>query len=186
VVRLTRSRITVATLVLLAVVAVRPYFARAELEGAEYEIKAAYLFNFARFVTWPATAFPTHDVPFVICVLGPDPFGTTLDQTVAREVVDGRSLHARRIAGPEDSAGCQIVFVGTGAGSEADLPEALRDRPILTVGDGDAFARKGGTIGFRFEDNTVRLTVNPDALKRAGLAMSSQLLRVANLVPGAP
>lgn len=160
----------------------------ADVETAtEYEIKAAFLFNFTRFVTWPATAFAAIDAPFVICVLGPDPFGAALDRTVAGEAVDGHALRTRRIPSPQDAADCQLVFAAAGRpNGSADVIATLAERPVLTVGDEEAFAVLGGMVGFRFDQRTVRLTVNPPALKRAGLSMSSQVLRLARLVPGEP
>jgi hypothetical protein len=162
--------------------------AAADVESAsEYEIKAAYLFNFTRFVTWPAAAFDRVDSPFVICILGADPFGAALDRTIAGETADGHPLRIRRIPSPRDAADCQIVFAAAGrSNGSGDMIAALADRPVLTVGDDEAFALAGGMVAFRFDRQTVRLTVNPPALKRAGLSMSSQVLRLARLVPAEP
>lgn len=184
--RPSRSLWTALALALLALDGARGLAADVE-NATEYEIKAAYLFNFTRFVTWPATAFAATDAPFVICVLGPDPFGASLDRTIAGEAVDGHALRSRRIPSPQDAADCQLVFTAAGRpNGSADVIAAFADRPVLTVGDEEAFAVLGGMIGFRFDQHTVRLTVNPLALKHAGLSMSSQVLRLARLVPAEP
>jgi hypothetical protein len=155
--------------------------------ATEYEVKAAYLFNFVRFVTWPESAFASAEAPLTLCVLGSDPFGSVLDQTLANETVGGRPLAPRRIAASDDAGQCQLLFVSRAAtDAQVAVLRALDGRPVLTVGDDEAFARAGGAVGFRLEAGTVRITVNQDALQRAGLTMSSQLLRIASLVSGAP
>ncbi len=155
--------------------------------ATEYEIKAVYLFNFARFVTWPDSAFPSPEAPITLCVLGNDPFGSVLDRTLANESVAGRPLAARRIAGPEAATDCQLVFVDTSASTTTSrLLHALRGQPVLTVGDDEAFAHAGGMVGFYLEDATVRLAVNEASVRAAGLSMSAQLLRIVRLVAGAP
>lgn len=153
-------------------------------QASEYAVKAAYLFNFARFVTWPAGAFPEPATPLTICILGADPFGTVLDGMLADETVEGRKLAARRLGTPQQLDGCQILFVNA-AGRDHEVLAAVAERPILTVGDAEAFALDGGMVGFRIDQSTVRLTVNPDALRRSGLTMSSQVMRLARIVPGA-
>ncbi|MBI3768336.1 MAG: YfiR family protein [Deltaproteobacteria bacterium] len=153
----------------------------------EYDVKAVYLLNFARFVEWPDAGFATATAPFAICVLGSDPFGSTLDETLAGETIAGRNLVTRRIAHPTDATTCQIVF--TGASETTRLPaivDALAGRPVLTVGDETAFTQRGGMISFRLEQSTVRIDVNPEAIRRSGLSMSSQLLRLARIVSAQP
>jgi uncharacterized protein DUF4154 len=161
--------------------------AAADRGATEYQVKAVYLYNFARFVTWPDSAFVSPTSPLTLCVLGDDPFGAALDQALANETVGGRSLAARRIANADAAAACQVLFVNAGAAStHVALLRTLRDRPILTVGDDEAFPTAGGMVGFRLEEDTVHITVNQGALREAGLTMSSQLLRIARLVPERP
>ncbi len=147
----------------------------------EYEIKAVFLFNFARFVDWPAKAFDA-DAPFVIGVLGEDPFGSYLDETVRGEKVNGRPLTVQRYRRVGEIRACQVLFISR---SEADRLEqilaSLRGRGILTVGDADDFAARGGMIRLATEKNKVRMRINLDAVKAANLAISSKLLRVAEI-----
>jgi hypothetical protein len=150
--------------------------------SAEYQIKAVFLFNFARFVDWPAKAFPDADSPFVIGVLGDDPFGSYLDETVRGEKVNGHPLTVQRYRRVSEIRACQVLFISR---SEADRLEqivaSLRGRGILTVGDTDDFAARGGMIRLATEKNKVRMRVNLDAVKAANLAISSKLLRVAEI-----
>jgi hypothetical protein len=147
----------------------------------EYEVKAAFLYNFAKYVEWPSA--PAADAPFVICVLGQDPFGGLLDQTLSGKSIRERPLEVRRCAGVEEAAQAQIVFVGTS--ERADLPrilQALHGRPVLTVGEMDRFAERGGMVGFRVQGELVRFDINADQVAKAGLRMSSQLLKLARIV----
>jgi len=148
----------------------------------EYDVKAAYLYNFAKFVEWPP---PDAEGArrFVIAVLGDDPFGRTLEETLAGKTVGDRSFAVRRVSTPEQAEGAQIVFVS--ASEWARLPHVLRvldGAGALTVGDMRQFAERGGMIGFRMEGRKVRFDINPEPVERAGLRMSSQLLRLARIV----
>lgn len=164
----------------------RPHEAGADDEHAsEYAVKAAYLLNFARFVTWPQGAFVDPQAPLTICILGTDPFGAVLDGMLAGEAIEGRKLAARRIATLGEAQACHILFVAAG-GDDAAVVTEVGERPVFTVGDGEAFALAGGMVGFRIDQSTVRFTVNPEALRRAGLVMSSQVMRLARIVPGTP
>jgi hypothetical protein len=151
----------------------------------EYEVKAAYLYSFGKFIAWPA-AGEAAATPFLVCVLGHDPFGRTLDATVADALVWERPVEVRRVADAEGARGCQIVFVSTS--EEAILDNtlaALGREPVLTVGESPRFAERGGMIEFVVEDSRVRFAVNASAAEAAGLALSSELLRVATTVIGA-
>jgi hypothetical protein len=150
----------------------------------EYQVKAVFLFNFAQFVDWPADAFPASDAPLVICVLGDDPFGPFLDQTVANERLRGRPFQVRRYQRVDPIPTCHILFISR---STADRPEAilagLKHRPIVTVSDADGFAQRGGMIRFVTDRNRVRLQINLEAVDAAHLTISSKLLRVAEIIP---
>ena len=148
----------------------------------EYEIKAAYLFTFGRFVEWPARP-SRNDEGFTICVLGVDPFGATLDSTLASGVIRGRKVVARRIAAPNDALGCQVLFIS--ASEERRLPaivHELEHLDVLTVSDIPQFATRGGMIQFVTAGNRVRFEINLPSARDAGLTMSSELLRVASAV----
>lgn len=149
----------------------------------EYQIKAVFLFNFAQFVEWPAAAFDTPDQPISICILGEDPFGDFLDETVRDERVGGRSLIIRRYQRIEETGTCQILYVSH---SERDrmqeLFSLLKGRSVLTVSDADAFASKGGMIRFVTRNNRINFRINLEVAKAAGLTISSKLLRPAEIV----
>jgi hypothetical protein len=149
----------------------------------EYQIKAAFLFNFARFVEWPAAAFGSSDSPLSLCVLGEDPFGSALDETVRGEKVRDRRLEVRRTSEVVDLDACQLVFVS--ASERGRLPEilsALGSKSVLTVSEVEEFAARGGVINFVLVDNRVRFEINPGAAKRSGLKISSELLRLGRIV----
>ncbi len=149
----------------------------------EYQIKAAFLFNFARFVEWPAAAFGSSDSPLSLCVLGEDPFGSALDETVRGEKVRDRRLEVRRTSEVVDLDACQLVFVSASERSRlAEILSALGSRSVLTVGEVEEFAARGGVINFVLVDNRVRFEINPGAAKRSGLKISSELLRLGRIV----
>ncbi len=146
----------------------------------EYEVKAAYLYNFGKFVQWPDSAPAVRSGFFTICVLGQDPFGRALYRTVSGEAIGGRSVTVRRIAGPEKAAGCRIVFVsGSLDGDLAEVLRVLGAASVLTVSDMPDFLELGGMIRFVMSGNRVRFEINLAAARRAGLAVSSQLLKLA-------
>jgi len=147
----------------------------------EYEVKAAFLLNFTKFIQWPARAFAAADSPFTICVLGKDPFGRVLDETVAGESVGAHKLAIRRIDQAPPPTACQMVFFGSAAKEEAVSPASLGPG-ILTVGEGHAFAHEGGIIAFVIENRRVRFDINQAASERAALKLSSKLLNVARSV----
>jgi len=149
----------------------------------EYEVKAVFLFNFAQFVEWPPGVFPDAGAPLVIGVLGDDPFGPFLDETVRDEKVNGRPLAIRRFRHLEEIDRCQILFVNlTEAAGLEKVFDALRDRNVLTVGESDRFATRGGMIRFMTEKNKIRLRINLESVTAGGLKISSKLLRPAEIV----
>ena len=147
----------------------------------EYQVKAAFLLNFTKFVQWPATAFAAADSPIAICVWGNDPFGKVLDQIVAEEVVDGRKVVVRRIKGTPAPHTCQALFVN-GTGKEALGSLSALGPGVLTIGEGEGFVRRGGMIAFVVENRRVRFGINESAAEAAGLKLSSKLLNVARSV----
>lgn len=154
--------------------------AEPQARPGEYEVKAAYLYNFAKFVEWPSA--PKRDV-FVIGILGRDPFGPMLDQAIAGKTVGERRLVVRRFTRPEQIEGVDMLFIS--ASDAARLPEVLRrieGTPTLTVGETEEFVGRGGMVGFRVREDVVRFDVDLDQSARAGLKVSSQLVRVARRV----
>jgi hypothetical protein len=153
--------------------------------AAPYRLKAVFLFNFTQFVTWPPAAFASEASPFVIGVLGENPFGTALVEATRGEKVGGRPIVVQAIRRAEDAAACHILFVGDVGATLGDTLARLAGRPVLTVADTPGFCARGGTIEMATANNRLRLTVNLAAARAAGLEISSKLLRVADVFPPA-
>ncbi len=149
---------------------------------AEYPVKAAFLYHFVEFVEWPRTRHP-EPATVTIGVLGRDPFGEVLDNAILNKIMAGRTLTIRRFATVEALEPCEILFISSSEMSR--LPQVLlrlRGAAVLTVGEADRFAQRGGMIGFVLENNRVRLDINRAAAESAGLRVSSKLLAVARMV----
>jgi YfiR/HmsC-like len=156
----------------------------AQLKPTEYQVKAAYLSNFGRFVEWRARV---GNEPFKVCVLGPDPFGPALDATVSGESIDHAPVEAKRIAGAQEAGSCRILFISSAEDTQLRaILTALDKTSVLTVSDIPQFAKRGGMIQFILIGNRVRFEVNLDAAQRAGLSLSSELLKLATTVRRAP
>ena len=150
---------------------------------SEYQVKATYLYNFGRFVQWPPNATARKSDSFSICVLGQDPFGPSLDSTVAGETLDGKPLAAKRISTPRDAGECRILFISlTEENHLKEILMALDESGILTVSDMPAFSRRGGMIQFVLEGDKVRFEINLAKAETAKLTLSSELLKVATTV----
>jgi hypothetical protein len=152
-------------------------------ETSGYKVKTAFLFNFAKFIEWPASSFAAPDSPFTICVLGQDPFGNILTDTLQGKTIGARPLAVRRLKDKSEARSCQIVFVSSSESAHlATIVETLRGGNVLLVGESSGFATSGGTIEFTLEDDRVRFAINTDAADRSGLKFSSKLLALAQLV----
>jgi hypothetical protein len=152
--------------------------------ASEYRVKAAYLYYFATFVEWPEEAFARRGDDLVIGVLGDDPFGPLIEETVRGKTAHNRRLVVRRFTRVKDALGSHILFVS--ASEQERLPlifKALEGTTILTIGDVEGFAERGGQIGLRTEGTRVRFQINVAAADRAGLRISSQLLKLGAPVP---
>ena len=149
----------------------------------EYQLKAVFLFNFAQFVEWPPEALPRENAPFVIGVLGKDPFGTGLDALVRGEEVSRHPLAIERYHDVAEIRDCQILYI-----APSELPRlegilaTLRGRSILTVSDAEGAALRGVMIGLVRRDNRIRLRIDLQAAKAGNLTISSKLLRPAEIV----
>ncbi len=150
-------------------------------EETEYQVKAAFLMNFTKFVQWPSSAFRDSASPLTICVLGDDPFGGALDQVVDGETAGGRKLAVARIRRLPAAQSCQVLYIG-GPERDAKATAAEVGPGVLTVGDREGFARDGGVIAFVLEARHVRFDVNLQAAARESLSISSRLLNVARKV----
>jgi len=149
----------------------------------EYRVKAVFLFNFSRFVEWPDSAFAAPDAPFVIGVFGQDPFGAELDEVANGETVNGRPLQIRRVHAVDQAPDCQILFIPAAEQDQLDTILAAVDRrSTLTVSDLDGRTSRGAMIRLVTDRNRIKLRVNVDSARAAGLTISSKLLRSAEIV----
>jgi len=146
----------------------------------EYQIKAAFLFNFAKFVEWPPDAFPAPNSPLVIGVLGDNPFGEDLERTVKGKAINTHSFLVKPIHSAAEGTNCEIVFICSS--EKQRLPQiisCLKSNSVLTVGEMDGFTASGGIINFVIRANKVRFEINDDAAKNARLKISSKLTSLA-------
>ena len=153
----------------------------------EYDLKAAFLFNFTQFVEWPADCLPASATPFVIGVVGADPFGTTLDEIVANEKVHEHPIVVQRWKSIGEVGACHILFISHAESLRLrEVAASLRGRGILTVGDSERFAARGGVIGFAMAGSRLRLEVNLDEARAQRLTISSKLLRQSTILGALP
>lgn len=149
----------------------------------EYQVKAAFVYNFAKFIEWPQGSLRSPDHPFTVCVLQHNPFGQALESTIRGKSIQGRPLAFRQITDVHQCAECQILFISSlEARRFRSLPEPLKQSGILTVGEAPGFASNGGVINFKIEDGHVRFEINIEAAERARLHISSKLLSLAQIV----
>ena len=154
-----------------------------QAKPSEYQVKAAYLYNFGRFVKWPAGLAAGKGDSFPVCVLGRDPFGPILDSTLAGEALDGKPVVIRRIVRPQDAADCRILFVSsTEENHLKEILAAIDQVGVLTVSDIPGFSRRGGMIQFVVEGDRIRFEINLATAESAKLVLSSELLKVAAAV----
>ena len=147
------------------------------------QIKAVCLLNFAQFTEWPSQAFLKQDSPLVIAILGADPFGSLLDDTVRDEVVRGRRLIVQRYRKIEEIKSCHILYIGQSESNRLEhIVKMLDGKPVLTVSDIPGAAPRGVMIRFLTEETKVRFRINNEAAKAANLTLSSKLLRAADVV----
>jgi hypothetical protein len=172
-----------AGLGLLVMGAAGPALAQALDRPSEHAVKAALLLNFARFAEWPAGSPQAAAASVSICVIGRDPFGPVLERTVAGRSASQRPVVVRRPGGEELKL-CHVVFVSSSeAGRIGEVLDTLADQAVVTVGESDSFARRGGLIGLVVEHDFVRFEVNLAAARRSRIELSSKLLGLARLVP---
>jgi hypothetical protein len=173
-----RAQFAHAALVLIAVAS---NLSAQASKATEYQVKAAYLANFSKFVAWPARLAKSES--FNICVLGQDPFGAALDAAVAGETINRIPLAAKRISKPQDALDCRVLFISSSEDSQwKEILAALKMSSILTVSDMREFAQRGGIVQFVLDGNKVRFEVNLAATALPGLTLSSELLKLAATV----
>lgn len=149
----------------------------------EYLIKAAYLYNFALFVEWPPDAFVGNDGPLTIGIVGADPFGWAIDQTIENKRIGRRRIVVERLRTNQDSRHCQILFIAPSErGRVADIIHRLQGHPVLVVVDASDAGKPPGTVDFVVNDNKVGFVINLEAARRARLTISSKMLGLARSV----
>jgi hypothetical protein len=151
----------------------------------EYDIKAVFLYHFTQFVAWPEAAFPKPDAPFVIGLVGADPFGSALNSIVGGESVGRHRLTVQTINDVTAEFRCQILYFTEDSENLLDL-QRLRTAPVLTVGESDSFYKRGGMIQFFLDRRRVRLKVNLEEARAHSLEVSAKLLRVADVTEWDP
>lgn len=163
---------------------VSPSVARAQSDiSQEYQVKAAFLYNFAQFVDWPASDFESQKDPIVLCVYGKDPFGSVLDDTVRGKTIGSHSFVVRRPGNLKGLAGCYIAFVTNVSTNQLkDVLSTLDGSKVLSVSDDSHFAEQGGDIQFVIDHDHVRFLINIDSVNRANFRMSSKLLALAKII----
>ena len=150
----------------------------------EYLLKAAFLYNFAKFTRWPPSSFPDGSAPLRVCVFGEDPFGAALE-SIAGRTIRGRVVEVRRIESVEAGMACHLLFISVSEAARlTGILDSLSGRPVLTIADMPGFARSGGIINLKTNSNDkIRFEINVAIAKRAGLRFSSKLLNLAEITP---
>jgi hypothetical protein len=149
----------------------------------EYQVKALFLYNFARYVEWPSQSFKSANDPIVICILGQNPFGSALDEAVAGKVVEGRLFVVRQTSEVEQSGRCQMLFVNSSEQKRfRSMASKLKGSGVLMVGETPGFLADGGVINFRVEGGKVRFEIDADTARQERLQISSKLLSLAQTV----
>jgi hypothetical protein len=149
----------------------------------QYEVKAGFVTSFANFVEWPPEAFKSPHDPFVICVLGRNPFGATLAGLVAGKVVGNRALMLRELMDVREAEGCHILFISASEHLRfRAILSSLREQSIFSIGDTNDFVSEGGVANLRIENGRVRIEINVVAAKEKNLRISSRLMGLARIV----
>ncbi len=153
----------------------------ADPDVSEYELKAAFLYNFARFVDWPDEGEDGRDLK--ICILGDDPFGDAIDGVARGRQIRGRSITVTRLAGPDGADRCDVLFVSRSEKRRfSEITASLAGKPVLTVGDSPSFLESGGIINLELNEQKIAFSVNLAAANRTELTISSKLLTLARIV----
>ena len=149
----------------------------------EYQVKAAFVYNFARFVTWPEHAFKNTSDPISICVLGEDQFHGALERAIAGKTVEGRPFKVRHLNAVESGCNCHILFVSrSGLERFRAISEELKSSSVLTVGESPGFATNGGVINFKPNRGMIRFEININTAEEERLHISSKLLSLSEIV----
>ncbi|HEU4633924.1 MAG TPA: YfiR family protein [Flavisolibacter sp.] len=177
---MSRRHFNIIRLVVLLLWTGSAFSLRAQAPSTANQLKAVFLYNFTQFVDWPANSFSSSTSPFVIGILGENPFGSYLSSVVEGEKAGSHPIIVRHFNSVKEIGNCHILFINRKEASSAI--KHLENRSILTVGDESDFIRSGGMIRFFIRNNKIRLQINLKAAKASGLNISSKLLRVADVV----
>jgi hypothetical protein len=167
----------------MLVIAVAVCLARSAYAASrEYQVKAAFIYNFTQFIEWPKDAFSSPDAPFIIAVVGDDPFDGALDKILAGKSVGNRPIVTRHFSSVADIRPCQILFVSmTADASLQAVIEKIGKAPVLTVGESEELLSTGGAVRLFLEDGKMRFQINPDVLEAARLKASAKLMQLARI-----
>jgi hypothetical protein len=175
-------RIIFAAIAICLVASLDAEKASADGESREYAVKAAFIYNFAQFVDWPASAFESDNSPIVIGVLGENHFDSSLEQAIQGKSVKGRTLVIKYFPHLADLEPCHILFVSDSETSHlSEVFDKVDDRPVLSIGDSPDFPWAGGTIRFFSDNNKLRFEINTESAQKARLKISSKLLSLARV-----
>jgi hypothetical protein len=178
--RLRKIPFRLCALLLASLIMTLNFNGLAQEQATEYQIKAAFMFNFAKFVDWPPSAFADTNSPIVIGVLGKNVFGNDLEKTIRDKTVENRHFRFIQVNSAAEAIHCHILFISP---SEKDnlrkILDGLHNASVLTVSETDEFIKAGGMINFMIENSKIRFQISDDAAKKAGLKISSKLLSLA-------
>lgn len=173
-------------LVLFAALSASQYASAESPALSEYQVKAAFLYNFLKFVEWPEGGPTAPNAPITLCILGNDPFGDIMNGLKDKQV-EGKKVVVRKMRSASSLRDCQAVFISESEKSNVEsITELARGLHILTLGDTERFAQKGVIINMYMENNKVRFEINIDSARQAGLRIDSRLLNLAAIVRSKP
>lgn len=177
------SRVCSSVLTIFLLLAAPRRSSSQDATPVEYQVKAAFLLNFAKFIEWPSDVFQNEKTPITVCIFRYDPFGRSLDEILQGKIINNRQVVVNRIAELTELNACQIVFVSEREERRLpDLLNRLKGSSVLVIGETGTFAERGGGIQFFLEDHRLRFAVNVDAVRKARLNISSKLLALAKIV----
>jgi len=159
--------------------------AHGQTQATEVSLKSAFLYKFIHYADWPDQAFAAVQDPIAVCVVEQQAFADALESAVSGRIAHERPVVVRRVASPSEIGGCHVLFVGALEPERIEqLIARVSDQPTLTIGDTEGFAQRGGMINFTRRGSRLGFEINRGAVRRAGLDLSSQLLKLAELIPG--
>jgi hypothetical protein len=151
-------------------------------QPTEYEVRAAFLYNFIKFVKWPRQVFKSSQDPIVIGIIGQDPFGNTLDTMIKERTIQSKKIIIKRYHRHEDVRYCHVLYMGLREKRyQVAILKHLEGIPVLTIGDFEDFTRLGGMIKFIVADNQVGFEINLEAVEKSNLEISAKLLKLAKI-----